>query len=86
VFVHGVDATGTILDQRDRQPQEDIYPTPLWLPGEYVPDRYTFDGLPPGVVTLRIGLYLQQSGGRLPVRDSAGALIGDFLVVDAARP
>jgi 4-amino-4-deoxy-L-arabinose transferase-like glycosyltransferase len=86
VFVHGVDATGAIVDQRDRQPQDNTYPTTLWLPGEYVPDRYTFDGLPPGVVTLRIGLYLQQSGGRLPVRDPAGALIGDFLVVDAAWP
>jgi hypothetical protein len=75
VFVHLVDADGTILAQQDRAPQADgaPYPTNLWVPGEIVTDEYELTippDAPPGEYTVRVGLYLPESGQRLSVLGS----------------
>ena len=67
VFVHVVDAGGNIVAQRDVFPQDGAYPTSLWLAGEYVRDRYVFDGLPAGDYDVLVGLYSQETGQRLTV-------------------
>jgi hypothetical protein len=56
------------------------YPTSLWVPGEYVADPYTFD-LAPGTYTLDIGLYLPETGDRLPVFDASGNSPGNSLTL-----
>ena len=76
VFVHLVDASGTIVAQQDRPPQADgaPYPTDLWLPGEVVVDEYTLAiplDAPAGEYSLRVGLYLPESGQRLSVPGTA---------------
>jgi hypothetical protein len=46
------------------------YPTTLWQPGEFVHDVYTLSlppDLPAGDYVLEVGLYLADTGARLPV-------------------
>jgi hypothetical protein len=45
------------------------YPTGIWEPGEVIPDEYRFDtsDLSPGEYQLEIGMYVLETGERLPV-------------------
>lgn len=72
VFVHLVDAAGDIIAQQDRTPTHNNtpYPTSLWSTGEYIPESYSFAGLPAGNYSLRIGMYLQATGQRLMFEDT----------------
>ncbi len=72
VFVHLVDATGTVVAQVDRVPQTggEAYPSDLWLPGEVLVDTYVLpipSDMPPGGYFIRVGLYLPDGGQRLSV-------------------
>jgi len=70
VFVHLVDASGAVRTQQDNPPLNGTYPTTLWQPGEFVRDVYTLalpSDLPPGDYALEVGLYLADTGARLPV-------------------
>jgi 4-amino-4-deoxy-L-arabinose transferase-like glycosyltransferase len=70
VFVHMVDASGAIRAQQDNAPVNGTYPTTLWQPGEFVSDTYTLalpPDLPQGDYVLEVGLYLAETGTRLPV-------------------
>jgi hypothetical protein len=80
VFVHVLSASGQIVAQADAQPRGGAYPTSLWVPGEFVPDTYTFD-LPPGTYTFNVGLYLSETGARLPVFDASGNSSGDSVTL-----
>ncbi len=82
VFVHVVDGADNIIAQHDRMPQDNSYPTSLWAAGEYVLDSYTFSDLAPGDYRLRVGLYQQANGTRLPVRLPDGTA-SDFIWLDA---
>jgi 4-amino-4-deoxy-L-arabinose transferase-like glycosyltransferase len=66
VFVHLVDASGAVRAQKDNAPMNGVYPTTLWQRGEFVTDVYTLD-LPPGDYMLEVGMYLAETGARLPV-------------------
>jgi hypothetical protein len=70
VFVHALDANGTIIAQVDRQPQNGNYPTSIWDAGEQVRDDYAL-AIPPRKTVERIvvGLYRADTGERLPVGD-----------------
>lgn len=70
VFVHAVDANGIIVGQRDVSPVDNTYPTSLWAEGEYVVDRHVLTTLNGPVDHLRVGLYSQETGERLPVWES----------------
>ncbi len=70
VFVHVVDAGGDIVQQRDMMPQQNRYPTSLWVAGEYITDAYQFEALPTGDYCVRVGLYQQNTGQRLPINAS----------------
>ena len=74
VFVHVLDATGQLAAQADAQPRAGAYPTSLWEPGEYITDDYQFN-LPPGRYTAQVGLYLPETGARLPLAGGAGDAI-----------
>ena len=77
-FVHLVDETGALIAQQDRPPRGD-YPTRLWLPGEYVTDAYRFDPSP-GRYTIRVGLYDQATGARLPLGAGDAIEIGPVVI------
>jgi hypothetical protein len=55
VFVHALDATGTMVSQVDALPLGGTRPTTGWLPGEVLADRYA---LPlSGATSLEVGMY-----------------------------
>ncbi|HMT20117.1 MAG TPA: hypothetical protein PKE20_02540 [Promineifilum sp.] len=77
-FVHLVDETGNILAQSDVVPAGWTRPTTGWLPGEYVIDTHTLTlpaELPPGPLSLRVGLYDPQTGARLRMDKADFAVI-----------
>jgi hypothetical protein len=80
VFVHGVDATGTIITQADGPPLNGNYPASLWLPGQTLADRFM---LAPhaDLAAIHIGLYT--SAGRLAVT-AGGQPAGDTIVLGLA--
>jgi hypothetical protein len=73
VFVHVLNPDGTIFSQQDSPPSR---PTSQWIEREVITDMYTL-ALPAGEYRIEAGLYVQESGLRLPVTDSAGREIGD---------
>jgi hypothetical protein len=80
VFVHLVDAAGTLQSQHDGQPRDGHYPTSVWDPGEVVDDQHLLplpDGLADGTYRVEVGLYSTESGERLPTLDDDGNQTGD---------
>jgi len=70
VFVHLAGPDGRPMAQHDGQPQKGTYPTSLWHPGEVIPDEHVIllpHDLAPGEYQLATGMYLLESGQRLPV-------------------
>ncbi len=71
VFVHLLDADGTLVAQHDHIAGADAYPTHLWPPGTRLRDRF-FLAVPGGRCEgcqLHVGLYTPQ--GRLLLRDGS---------------
>jgi hypothetical protein len=68
VFLHLRDSDGQIVAQADAQPRVDDtrYPTSMWRRGEVVTDEHQFT-LVPGNYSVWVGLYLTETGERLPV-------------------
>jgi hypothetical protein len=81
IFVHLVDSGGHVLAQFDGQPQQGIYPTSQWIPGEVIVDTYPISmpvDLPVGPYRVFVGLYDEATMLRLPVAgDDAGRVIID---------
>jgi len=73
-FVHLVGPDGA-LAQADGPPVGGDYPTSFWSPNDIVADERFIPtaGLPPGVYHLNVGMYLLETGQRLPVADADGA-------------
>jgi hypothetical protein len=77
VFVHLLDAGGATVAQHDARPQGGAYPTSVWDGGEVVVDEHTLalpPDLPPGDYWLRVGLYLLETGERLPVTGNGDSI------------
>lgn len=74
VFLHLVDAKGTIAAQQDSEPVGGMSPTTTWQPGDIVVDNQGVslpDDLPQGEYDLLVGLYeLNDPGARLNIRIS----------------
>jgi hypothetical protein len=78
VFTHLLAADGSMTGQRDGQPVGGSYPTSLWLPGEVVSDRYEIPvrlDAAPGMHLLEVGMYMAETGARLPVDAQQGGAI-----------
>jgi hypothetical protein len=70
VFVHLLDAGGQIVAQSDGGPREGAYPTSVWDVGEVIAEERLLSlpvGLQSGEYRLEVGLYLPETGERLPV-------------------
>jgi hypothetical protein len=75
VFTHLLAPDGSMTGQRDAQPGDGRYPTSLWLPGEVVSDVYEIPVRPDAVLgehRLEVGMYVVETGTRLPVKGSPG--------------
>jgi hypothetical protein len=82
VFVHVVNPDTSLYDQVDRPPSR---ATNRWVEGEFIVDDYALK-VPDGPYYVRIGLYQQQDGYRLPIRDRQALPGGspgpqDFLII-----
>ncbi len=73
VFIHLVDKEGRIWGQKDNPPVDGLYPTTKWQTGEIVRDQYDLPispDAPVGDYRIEMGMYLVETGERLPVVDS----------------
>jgi hypothetical protein len=89
VFVHVVDASGKVVAQHDGPPRTGRYPTDKWSSGETILDPYTVDvsALEPGRYRVLVGLYLPESGQRLPVVAGPGvsATVDEVSIMELDR-
>ncbi len=70
VFTHLVDKEGNFWGQKDNEPADGFYPTGQWKVGEIVRDQYDITispTAPPGTYWIEVGMYLAETGERLPV-------------------
>lgn len=80
VFVHLVDqASGAILAQTDAPPRQWRYPTTWWAVGEVVQEtiELPYDQTTTAVRSLRLGMYDEETGERLPMQSQRGARYTD---------
>ncbi len=85
IFVHLIGPDGALAAQADGPPVGGDYPTVLWAPGEIIADGWLIpvEGLPPGTYDLRVGMYLLETGERLPAFDEHGTrLPADAIPLD----
>lgn len=84
VFVHLVDGQGQVWAQGDSAPRTGSYPTSFWLPGEIIEDTHRISlppELPSGDYRVRMGIYLLDTGERLPVTDEHGERVAEDAVI-----
>jgi len=82
VFTHLLAPDGSMTGQRDSYPLGGAYPITLWAAGEVVADVYEIPiraDAAPGAHRLEVGMYVAETGARLPVVDTAE----DALVLQA---
>ena len=84
VFIHVMDEQGKLVAQWDGRPLNNASNTNRWIPGQIVYDRFEVPlppDLPPGRYQVRIGLYNEADGQRLPVLDTAGVQVDDQVML-----
>jgi len=84
VFTHLVDGEGHIWGQRDNPPVDGFHSTAVWKAGEIVRDQYDLGILPdapPGQYQIEVGMYLAETGERLPVLAEDGSVQGDRILL-----
>lgn len=75
IFVHLLDERGEMVANADSPPQGGTYPTGAWVPGSLIPDTHRLVlpvDLPPARYEVHVGVYLPETGVRLPAVDGAG--------------
>ena len=83
VFTHLVGPDGGLIGQQDNMPLQDAAPTTCWVPGEILADPYGIPTSPQaaaGEYALEVGLYVLQTGERLPVRGPAATGEGSVVL------
>ena len=84
VFIHVIDDQGRLLAQTDSRPQGYASNTNRWIPGQVTYDRFKVPlppDTPPGRYQVRVGLYNEADGQRLPVLDAAGKPVDDQVLL-----
>jgi hypothetical protein len=75
VFAHLLCADGQVCSQVDSQPLKGAYPTSRWHEDGIVQDDYDLPvpaGQPAGPYQVEAGMYLLQTGQRLPITSAGG--------------
>jgi 4-amino-4-deoxy-L-arabinose transferase-like glycosyltransferase len=82
VFVHLIGPDGELAAQADGPPAGGDYPTSMWEFGEIIFDERLIptQDLPAGTYHLRLGMYLLETGARLPALDASGERLLDDVV------
>ncbi|KAA3656910.1 MAG: hypothetical protein DWQ04_29695 [Chloroflexi bacterium] len=71
VFVHVLDINGQLVAQQDGMPVQGSLPTTCWQSGEFVTDVYQLSLSQSEPYQLVVGMYLLETGERLPVTGAA---------------
>lgn len=79
-LVHGLDADGNIVEQADRPPLGDDYPSSLWLPGQNLAASYTLPANS-AIEGIGVGLYIPSDGTRLPVTQNGERVADDRILL-----
>jgi hypothetical protein len=86
VFVHVLDAAGELVAQRDNMPVDNTFPTTRWPVGPSIDDVHLVPlppDMPAGEYRVMIGMYVWQTGERLPIHRPDGEEVPDGgLVLD----
>jgi hypothetical protein len=85
VFVHIIDDSGKLWAQDDSRPVQYAGNTNRWQPGQVTLDRHELPlpaDMPAGRYQVRVGLYREGDGQRLPVVDEEGAAKDDQVLLD----
>jgi len=80
VFVHLLDAQGSVIAQRDAEPMADLAPTTTWKIGETIVDLHGImlpANVQPQSLRIAVGLYNPDTNERLQVRGADGAPLVD---------
>jgi hypothetical protein len=88
VFTHLVDGENKTWAQRDNQPVDGFYATTRWEPGEIVRDQYDLlipPEAPSGDYRIEVGMYLAETGERLPVLVEAGQVQDNRVVLEQVQ-
>lgn len=84
VFAQLLNGADELVWQVDRRPADGFRSTATWLPGERIRDNYGLI-LPAdwkgGEYRLLVGMYDAQTGERLPMRDTNGVTVGDYVTL-----
>jgi hypothetical protein len=84
VFIHVMNDQGKLLAQTDSRPQRYAGNTNRWIPGQVTYDQFAVAlpaDVPPGSYQVRVGLYNEADGQRLPVLDAAGNAVDDQVLL-----
>jgi len=86
VFTHLIDHDGVIWGQRDSWPVDSSYPTSRWARSDIIEDPYEIEvspETPSGDYWLEVGMYLFETGERLPVTDEVGSPLGNRILLSS---
>lgn len=86
VFTHLIEDNGAIWGQKDAWPVDGSYPTSQWAQGDIVEDPYEIEispEIPSGDYRLEVGMYLLETGERLPVTDETGSPLGNRILLSS---
>jgi 4-amino-4-deoxy-L-arabinose transferase-like glycosyltransferase len=84
VFIHLADRPGQLWGQKDNPPVDGFYPTTAWEAGEIVRDQYDVGispDAPAGPYQIEVGMYLAETGERLPILAEDGSVRGDRVLL-----
>jgi hypothetical protein len=84
VFIHVINDQGKLLAQTDSRPQHYAGNTNRWIPGQVTYDQFEVAlpaDAPPGRYQVRVGLYNEADGQRLPKLDATGKAIDDQVLL-----
>jgi len=84
IFIHILNESGELVAQRDSMPRDDALPTSHWPAGDLLDDTHLISlptDLPAGDYQIVLGMYVWQTGDRLPVTTLAGKEIPNGAIV-----
>ena len=84
VFIHVMDDQGNLLGQTDSRPQRYAGNTNRWIPGQATYDQFEVPlpaDTPSGRYQVRVGLYNEADGQRLPVLDADSKAVDDQVLL-----
>jgi hypothetical protein len=88
IFLHLTAPDGFVKAQQDRQPFDGLWPTSQWMPGDILATRFDIpldESIQPGEYLLVTGMYLLETGERLPLIEGPSAPSPNAILVGRVK-